>query len=109
LRVPQRGEVWLVDLGLAAKVRPALVVSVPPGDVDRALVTIVPHTTSLRNSRFEAAVSVPFLKAGAFDAQGVVTIPLAKLMRSLGKLKPSDLAVVEAHLCEWLGLPSSAS
>ena len=54
MRVPQRGEVWLVDLGLAAKVRPALVVSVPPGDVDRALVTIVPHTTSLRNSRFEA-------------------------------------------------------
>ncbi len=34
-----RGEVWLVDLGLAAKVRPCLVVSVTITDADRALVT----------------------------------------------------------------------
>lgn len=40
-----RGELWLVDLGMAAKVRPALVISVPAHDADRALVTIVPHTT----------------------------------------------------------------
>ena len=26
---PKRGEVWLVDMGYAAKVRPALVLSVP--------------------------------------------------------------------------------
>ena len=26
---PQRGEVWLADLGLAAKVRPCLILSVP--------------------------------------------------------------------------------
>jgi mRNA interferase MazF len=64
VKVPQRGEVWLVDLGLAAKVRPAVVMSIPATDVDRALVTIVPHTTSARGSRFEAAVSVSFLRAG---------------------------------------------
>lgn len=40
---PVRGDVWLVDLGLAAKVRPALVLSVPPGPSDRALVTLVPR------------------------------------------------------------------
>jgi mRNA interferase MazF len=55
---PRRGEVWLVDLGMAAKVRPALVISIPAEDIDRALVTLVPHTTSPRQSRFEAAVSV---------------------------------------------------
>jgi mRNA interferase MazF len=108
LRAPRRGEVWLVDLGLAAKVRPALVISVAPTDQDRALVAIVPHTTSLRGTRFEATCSVPFLKAGAFDAQGVVTIPLAKLMRPLGTLKPADLAQVEVRLREWLGLHSSS-
>ncbi|HEX7788451.1 MAG TPA: type II toxin-antitoxin system PemK/MazF family toxin, partial [Methylomirabilota bacterium] len=32
MAAPGRGEVWLVDLGLAAKVRPALVLSVPAGD-----------------------------------------------------------------------------
>lgn len=42
---PERGEVWLVDLGLAAKVRPALVVSVPFESSDYALIQIVPHTT----------------------------------------------------------------
>jgi mRNA interferase MazF len=26
---PQRGEVWLADLGIAAKIRPALILSVP--------------------------------------------------------------------------------
>lgn len=61
---PQRGEVWLVDLGLAAKVRPALVLSVPAADIDRALATLVPHTTSPRQSRFEVTVSVSFLRTG---------------------------------------------
>lgn len=99
--------VWLVDLGLAAKVRPALVISVPPGDEDRALVTIVPHTTSLRGSGFEAAVSVSFLKAGAFDTQGIVTIPRVKLLRVLGKLRRHEVTAVELRLREWLGLPAS--
>jgi len=42
---PDRGEVWLVDLGYVAKVRPCLVVSIPTLNQDRALVTLVPHTT----------------------------------------------------------------
>jgi mRNA interferase MazF len=108
LKNPQRGEVWLVDLGLAAKVRPALVMSVPPGEEDRALVSIVPHTTSVRGSRFEASVTVNYLKAGVFDTQGIVTIPLAKLLRMLGKLKANELTAVESCLCEWLGLPCTS-
>ena len=47
---PGRGEVWLVDLGLVAKIRPCLVLSVPAtGPNDRVLVTLVAHTTSPRN------------------------------------------------------------
>ena len=85
----------MVDLGMTAKVRPALVISVPAEDIDRALVTLVPHTTSPRQSRFEATVSVPFLRAGVFDAQNLVTVPHAKLIRPLGKLGSAQLAVVE--------------
>jgi mRNA interferase MazF len=59
---------------MAEKVRPALVISVALGDADRSLVTIVPHTTSLRGSQFEIPVSIPFLKPGAFLVQGVSTI-----------------------------------
>jgi mRNA interferase MazF len=98
-----------VDLGLAAKVRPCLVLSVPPSDSDRALVTLVPHTTSLRESRFEVVFPVPFLRSGGFDAQNLVTVPNAKLLRALGKLPVSQLADVEARVSIWLGLiPKSA-
>lgn len=109
MTAPRRGEVWLVDLGMAAKVRPALVLSVPAEDIDRALVTLVPHTTSPRQSRFEAAVSVPFLRPGVFDAQNLVTIPHAKLVRQLGKLGSAHLASVERAVCLWLGLPATSS
>jgi mRNA interferase MazF len=104
---PQRGEVWLVDLGLAAKVRPALVLSVPPGDADRALVTLVPHTTALRQTAFEVPLLVRFLKPGAFDPQSLVSIPLAKLVRRLGVLGAQELEAVERGVVRWLGLPSS--
>ena len=93
---PKRAEVWLVDLGLAAKVRPCLVVSIEPQDTDRALVTLVPHTTSLRGTRFESAVPVPFLKPGAFDVQGIVTVPSVKLLRRLGNLRSEQIAAVES-------------
>jgi mRNA interferase MazF len=100
----RRGEVWLVDLGMAAKVRPALVISVPADDQDRALVTRVPHTTSPRQSRFEAAVSAPFLRTGVFDAQNLITIPHAKLIRSLGVFSGAQFAVVERAVRLWLGM-----
>ena len=45
-----RGSVGLVDLGLAAKVRPCLVLSVPTDPQDRVLVTVVAHTTSVQGS-----------------------------------------------------------
>ena len=82
---PSRGEVWLVDLGMAAKTRPCLILSVPIGDADRALATLVPHTTSTRGSRFEVSINLGFLRPGAFDAQNLVTIPTAKLLRRLGQ------------------------
>jgi mRNA interferase MazF len=107
MRSPQRGEVWMVDLGMAGKVRPALVMSIPADDTDRALVTVVAHTASPRQSRFEVGISVPFLRTGVFDAQNLVTIPHAKLVRWLGRLSDVQLASVERAVCLWLGLPTS--
>ena len=101
---PQRGEVWLVDLGYVAKVRPCLVLSIPAQDQDRALVTLVAHTTSPRGSRFEVQITTNFLRPGVFDAQNLVTIPHAKLLRKLGALSPAQLAAVEIAVRAWLGL-----
>jgi mRNA interferase MazF len=99
-----RGEVWLADLGIAAKVRPGLVFSVRPDQQDRDLVTLVPHTTSVRGTRFEVVVPKRFLSAGAFDAQGVVTVAPARLLRRLGRLEPDELQEVEMAVKRWLGL-----
>lgn len=99
-----RAEVWLTDLGMAAKVRPCLVLSVAPGPADRVLFTLVPHATSRQGTAFEVVVPAPFLKPGAFDAQGLVTVPRPRLIRRLGFLPPADLASVEAAVRSWLGL-----
>src|SRR5437870_3474576 len=101
---PRRGEVWMVDLGMAAKVRPCLVISIGATEQDRALATLVPHTTSQRNSRFEVKLKVSFLREGVFDAQSLVTIPHAKLVRKIGTLAISQLVEVQRPVAKWLGL-----
>lgn len=101
---PERGEVWLTDLGMAAKTRPCLVLSIRPQLQDRALVTLVPHTTSVRGTRLEIAVPKSFLKTGAFDAQGLVTVAPPRLVRKLGDLQASEIVAVEQGVKTWLGL-----
>ncbi|HVT03140.1 MAG TPA: type II toxin-antitoxin system PemK/MazF family toxin [Thermoanaerobaculia bacterium] len=105
MRYPTRGEVWLVDLGMAAKIRPCLVISARIGDADRALLCLVPHTTSTRRTDFEAVVGASFLKAGAFDAQGLVTLSPHHAIRQVGSLTQEQLRVVEGAICRWLELP----
>lgn len=100
---PDRGEVWLVDLGYTAKVRPCLVISIPALNQDRALATLIPHTTSQRGSRFEVQIKVKFLREGVFDVQNIITIPHAKLLRKLGSLTPEQMVEVEEVLLFWLG------
>ena len=85
-----RGEIWLTDLGLAAKVRPCLVLTNPPADDELALVTVCHHTTALRGNRWEVAIPKPFLREGVFHLQQVNTISTAKLMRKLGELTDDE-------------------
>ena len=102
--MPKRGEVWLVDLGLAQKTRPALVLSVPPGDTDRVVVTVVSHTTALRNSPFEIVIPVSFLREGAFTVQSITTIPTKHALRRLGVLTSEQMLLIEDGVRRWLGL-----
>ena len=100
----ERGDVWLTDLGLAAKVRPCLILNVPPSPRGRMLITLAPHTTSVRGSSFEIAVPKPFLRRGAFDGQGIITVTPPRLLRRLGRLDVRELESVEAGVRRWLGL-----
>lgn len=102
---PNRGEVWLINLGMVAKVRPCLVISTPALVQDRALVTVVTHTTGSRNSRFEVFVEARFLNStGVFDAQSIITVSEAKLLKKLGNLLPYQLSAVEDAVRQWLKL-----
>jgi mRNA interferase MazF len=101
--IPRRGEIWLFDLGMTEKVRPALVVSVPYGDQERALLTIVPHTTSLRGSRYEVAIEVGFLRPGAFLVQNIATYPNVRAIRRLGRLNADQFNLVLSAMLSWLG------
>ncbi len=100
----KRGEVWLADLGLAAKVRPVLVLSVAFGDADYALVSVIPHTTTARGSEFEVSLTVTWLQPGAFYIQGMLAVPDAKFLRKLGTLDASQLQQIETGVKRWLGL-----
>ena len=101
---PNRGEVWLVDLGYVAKTRPCLVLSVPTFDQDRVVVAHLAHTTTLRGTPYEVQVSVNFLKPGAFDAQNLATTSLSKSIRKLGELSPDQMVQIEEAVRRWLGL-----
>ena len=102
--MPNRGEVWMVDLGLAQKVRPALVLNRAFKDTDRALISVIPHTTAVRGSELEVCINVPFLKPGAFLVQNPVTVPAVKAERFLGRLTAPQLVLVETGVRDWLGL-----
>lgn len=85
------GEVWMIDFGMAAKVRPALLLTGEPAADELDLVTVLLHTTSLRSSRWELNIPKPFLKPGAFHLQQVQTISTVKLERRLGVLTSEEM------------------
>ena len=89
---PHPGEVWLADLGLAAKTRPVVVISRHDPDPPRSLVLYIPLTTQHRRSSYE----VPLPRLGFLDrdsvanVQGLGSLPQVRLERRLGRL-PDDV------------------
>ena len=98
------GEVWMIDFGMAAKVRPALILTGGPVADELDLVTVLLHTTSVRGNRWELNIPKPFLKTGAFHLQQVQTISTVKLERRLGVLTADELNRVREALKNRLGI-----
>jgi mRNA interferase MazF len=93
----------MVDLGMTAKPRPCLILSVPFADDEKAVVTYVARTTQRQGGRFEIEHRAPNFLPGVFDAQNIGTVPAVKLMRLLARLPADKLAEVEAAVQRWLG------
>jgi mRNA interferase MazF len=99
------GEVWLLDMGMAAKARPALILTPDPLDVEHALVTVVAHTTASHPSNpWNVPIPKPWLKEGNFNLQQIGTFPTTKLIRHLGTLTSEEFNMVKVRLRERLGL-----
>lgn len=52
----RRGEIWLIDLGMVQKTRPCLVLSISYLEHERAVVTYIPRTTHLRQTRLRFSI-----------------------------------------------------
>jgi mRNA interferase MazF len=87
---PKPGEVWLADLGLAAKTRPVVIVSRFDPNPPRALVLYIQLTTQDRQSRYEVVLpNLPFLERRSVpNVQGLSALPTVRLERKIGR--PSD-------------------
>lgn len=107
---PQRGEVWLADLGLAAKTRPVVIVSRHDPDPPRALILYVPVTTQNRQSLYEVLLpQLRFLDRGSVaNVQGLGSLPRARLDRRLGKLPPEVMDQIKRALLFALDLETKA-
>jgi mRNA interferase MazF len=95
----------MLDMGMAAKVRPALVLTAEPQDHEQALVTVVNHTTQVdSNNPWGVSIPKPWLKDGVFHMQQVGTFPLKYLVRKMGNLTPEEFAKVKLRLALRLGM-----
>ncbi|HJS20676.1 MAG TPA: type II toxin-antitoxin system PemK/MazF family toxin [Anaerolineales bacterium] len=94
------GEIWLADLGLAAKVRPVLIVSRQDPHPPCALLTYVPVTTQQRGSAYEVPVGhLSFLDAASvLNVQGIGSLVEPRLERKLGHVSADVMAKVKDAL-----------
>ena len=103
---PRPGEVWLADLGLAAKLRPVVIVSRDDPDPPRALIIYVPLTTQSRQSCYEVVLPKQrFLDSDSVaNVQGISSLPKVRLERRLGKLPDNVMIEIKRAISFALDL-----
>jgi mRNA interferase MazF len=97
---PLPGELYLVDLGMVGKVRPAVVISREDADAPRALVICAPLTTENRGSEYEVPLGkLKFLDRESWaNVQGLTSLGHEKLIRRLGRLTAPQMENIKAAL-----------
>ena len=102
---PRPGEVWLADLGLAAKTRPVVIVSRDDPEAPRALTIYVPLTTQNRGSKYEVVLpKLAFLREiSVANVQGIASIAVTRLERKLGDVPPEVLVRIREALTFAIG------
>ena len=100
------GEVYRVDLGIAGKVRPMVVVSREDPDAPRALAVCAPVTTAYRESQYEVDIGKPpFLRQQSYvNVQGLQAVQHHELIGPIGTLHPAAMEKIRAALKYTLDL-----
>ena len=108
---PRPGEIWLADLGLAAKTRPVVIVSRFDPDAPRALIICVSvDNPEQRKSRYEVAIPklrISWKAPSVANVQGIASIPSVRLERRLGMLPEKTLVDIRLALSFALDLDNS--
>jgi mRNA interferase MazF len=81
-----RGDVVLVDLGMAAKTRPCVVISDRQPDRKRNMAVVVPMTTEIRGGQCEVAFPKPpwLRQESVVNVLGIAGVDHAKIIRRIG-------------------------
>lgn len=97
---PTPGEIYLVDLGVVGKVRPAVIVSREDPNSVRAVAICAPLTTQNRDSAYEVALGkLRFLEKESWvNVQGLMSLGHQELIRPLGRVSVLQLNQVKTAL-----------
>ncbi len=101
-----RGDVVVVDLGMAAKVRPCVVVSIGQPDRQRNMSVVVPMTTEIRGGECEIRFPKPawLRQESVINALGVAGVDNAKIERRISAFPAEQMLEIESVLKRLLGL-----
>ena len=104
---PKPGEVWWVDLGVIAKIRPMMIVSREDANPERALAVCVPCTTVIRGGQYE--VDLPRVRwmgsdKGVANVLGIQSVEHHRFERRAGRYEASVLEAVRKKLAWMLDL-----
>jgi mRNA interferase MazF len=102
----KRGDVVLVDLGMAAKVRPCVVVSIANADNQRNMSVVAPLTTEARGGECEVQFPKPawLNEPSVVNFVGLLGVDNVRIGRILGRVPASTMEGIDAGLIRMLGL-----
>ncbi len=101
-----RGDVVLVDLGMAAKSRPCVVVSTPQPDPQRTMAVVVPMTTEVRGGDCEVPFPKPpwLRQESVINVLGIAGVDHARIIRRIAPFPQKSLAQVMEAIADMLDL-----
>jgi mRNA interferase MazF len=101
-----RGDVVIVDLGMAAKVRPCVVVSVANPDSQRNMTVVVPMTTEIRGGECEVRFPKPawLRQESVVNVLGIAGVDNSRIERRISAFPRDKISEIESVMKRLLGL-----